>query len=250
MLESCRGRASSAAIYARTGSGAWASSSSDGRDSPLTPSVYRTLQPLTARIDGAERVRVVNRFRPFMYPDDSVVMSKPRFLLDGDGLALLPNPTSDPLALGDPRVVEQTLSEHDAWYFPGTFADSPLNRSMLVRIARTAAYQESRLALVRNEHGYPPYDQQGEAYQITGRILTQFAAQVRDDGATPVAVIYPGERDLGPSAGGPGCSQRRRRDHPAGRHAGGSRSGRSRRADSIAVAATRLPADVQCGSCR
>jgi hypothetical protein len=140
--------------------------------------------------------RVVNRFRPFIYPDDSVVLSKPRFLLEGSGLRLLPNPTVDPLVLGDPHVVEQTLGDHDAWYFPGTFVEQPLDTLILARLARTAAYQRSRSSLLRSDIGYPLYDRQGEAYELTRRILTEFAAQVRSDGATPIVLVFPGERDL------------------------------------------------------
>jgi hypothetical protein len=140
--------------------------------------------------------RVVNRFRPFIDPEDSVVLSKPRFLLDGDGLALLPNPTSDPLALEDPRHVEQALGPHDAWYYPGTFIDGPFDGLRLARVARTAAYRQARASLVRSVDRYPLYDQQGEAFQVAGRILIQFAEQVRADGASPIVVVFPGERDL------------------------------------------------------
>lgn len=62
--ESCRSRASSAAIYSRTGSGAWASNSSDGRDSPLTPPVYRTTRSPSTRPGGPERLRRAHRANP------------------------------------------------------------------------------------------------------------------------------------------------------------------------------------------
>ena len=140
--------------------------------------------------------RVVNRFRPFIDPNDSVVLSKPRFLLDGAGLRLLPNPIADPLELRDPGYVERVLGEHDAWYFPNTFTRSPFDSLSLIRVARTAAYRESRLSLVRRDGSYPFYDEQGEAFQITGRILIEFAAQVRADGATPIVIIFPGKKDL------------------------------------------------------
>jgi hypothetical protein len=140
--------------------------------------------------------RVVNRFRPFIDPADSVVLSKPRYLLDGDGLALLPNPTSKPMDLGDPRVVEETLGSHDAWYFPGVFVPGPFDGSSLVRLGKTAAYRASRMSLLRTPDTYPLYEQQGEAYQVTGRVLIQFAQQVRADGSTPIVVVFPGQRDL------------------------------------------------------
>jgi hypothetical protein len=140
--------------------------------------------------------RVVNRFRPFIDPADSVVMSKPRFLLDGDGLRLLPNPTNDPMELDDPKEVERLLADHDTWYFPGTFVEGPFDEVGLVRIARSAAYRQSRAALARTDAGYPFYDQQGEAFQVTGRVLIQFAEQVRSDAATPAVIVFTGRRDL------------------------------------------------------
>jgi hypothetical protein len=147
--------------------------------------------------------RVVNRFRPFIDPADSVLLSKPRFLLQGDGLELLPNPTTDPLQLRDPHDVEETLGDHDAWYYPDTFVDGPLDELQLVRVARTAGYRMSRAAIVRSDDGYPFYDQQGEAYQITGRILIAFAEQVRANGAAPIVVVFPGLRDLRVVENGP-----------------------------------------------
>jgi hypothetical protein len=140
--------------------------------------------------------RVVNRFRPFVSPDDSVIMSKPRFLLDGDGLSLLPNAATDPSQVGDTAWVEQTLGPHDTWFFPGTFVESPFDRSRIVRLAKTAAYQRARTSLMRDGREYPLYDEDHEAYQVTGRILIDFADQVRTDGATPIVLIFPGEADV------------------------------------------------------
>jgi hypothetical protein len=140
--------------------------------------------------------RVVNRFRPFIDPNDSVILSKPRFVLSGDGLTLLPNPTADPRQLRDPRYVEEVLGPHDAWYFPGTFLAGPFDGLSIVSVARTAAYRQSRAALARTANRYPFYDDRGEAFQVTSRVLREHARQVWADGASPVVVIFPGERDL------------------------------------------------------
>lgn len=140
--------------------------------------------------------RVVNRFRPFIHPDDSVVMSKPRFLLDGDDLRLLPNPTTAPEELGDPAWVEHTLGQHDSWYFPGTFVPNAFDSSRLVRLARTAACQQRRATLQRTGHDHPLYRVDQEAFVVTYRTVVQFAEQVRHDGASPVVVVFPGRHDL------------------------------------------------------
>jgi hypothetical protein len=140
--------------------------------------------------------RVVNRFRAFIDPNESVVLSKPRYLLDGDGLALLPNPTTDPMELADPRYVEAAFGAHDAWYFPGMYVSRPFDDLALVRLARTAAFRQSRVAMARTYDRYPFYDEQGEAFQVAGRVLIQFAEQVRAIGASPVVIVFPGWRDL------------------------------------------------------
>jgi hypothetical protein len=140
--------------------------------------------------------RVVNRFRGFISPDESVVLSKPRFLLDGDALTLLPNPVTDPRQLLDPQWTEATLGPHDAWYVPGMFVKGPLDSIWLTRLARTAAYHHHRHAFARGEHSYPLYDEDQEAFQVTLRILIGHAEDVRANGATPVVVIFPGELDL------------------------------------------------------
>jgi hypothetical protein len=128
------------------------------------------------------------------------VLGKPRFLLAGDDLALLANPASSPEDLVDPRWVEAQLGPNDRWYFPGVFVPNPLDRLQLVRFARTAAYRRSpgdleftpdwadRLART--------YQRQDEPYQVTGRILIEFARQVRQDGATPIVIVFGTRMDL------------------------------------------------------
>ncbi|MCC7372076.1 MAG: hypothetical protein IT306_26910 [Chloroflexi bacterium] len=146
--------------------------------------------------------RVVNRFRPFIHPDDSVVLSKPRYVLNGSDLVLMPNPVTDLDQLLDVHWVESTLGQHDSWYFPNTFTAGPLDSSHLVRLGRTAAYTWHRQPLLRTERGFPLYDQQGEAYQLTQRILLKFVDDVRANGATPVVVVMPGMLDLAQNATG------------------------------------------------
>jgi hypothetical protein len=138
--------------------------------------------------------RVVNRFRPFYLPRDSRSVSKPRFLLDGDGLQLLPNPVRSVEQLKDPGWVEANLGPHDAWYFPGTFVANPFDRLELVRLVRTAAYRNSRdQAAVEWLPGTAErlYRPGNEAFEVLVRVLSGFAEQVRADGATPVVLVFP-----------------------------------------------------------
>ena len=142
--------------------------------------------------------RVVNRYRPFYAPETGVALPKPRFVLDGAGLRLLPNPVTGPGQLDDPAWVERNLGPDDFWYFPGMFAPSPLDDLLLARLTRSALYRQHRVAIrgpisdeSPNGSAYTPDD---ERFQVSGRLLVQFAREVRADGATPVVVFF-GQRD-------------------------------------------------------
>ena len=140
--------------------------------------------------------RVVNRFRPFYSPEDGIALSKPRFVLDGDGLRLMPNPTTNPEQLTDPAWVEHELGPNDAWYFPHVFTSTLLDVSEIERVARSAAYRSSHRDLERGDGRYPMYRTHPEAVELTTRILTEFARDTGRDGATPVVVFFPGRRDV------------------------------------------------------
>lgn len=144
--------------------------------------------------------RVVNRFRPFYEPAGGLVLSKPRFLLQGDGLELVANPANSPEELMDPRWVEERLGPNDRWYFPGVFVPNPLDRLQIVRLARTAAYRRgpADLEFTASWAGQlaRAYQGQDESYQVVGRVLIEFARAVRRDGATPVVIIFGTRMDL------------------------------------------------------
>lgn len=148
--------------------------------------------------------RVVNRFRPFYVPGTGEVFAKPRFILEGDQLRLLPNPARSPEDLKDPAWVERNLGPEDAWFFPNTFAASPLDFLETVRLARTAAYRRGREEGVewqpsQAERMYRPGT---EAFEVLVAVLAGFAEQVRADGATPVVVIFPWRDEIQAAAAG------------------------------------------------
>lgn len=151
--------------------------------------------------------RVVNRFRPFYKPPEGFVLSKPRFLLGGGDLTLLDNPVDDPRELLDPRWVETTLGPNDRWYFPGVFVANPLDMLQSVRVARTAAYRYRREGEI-NFHAdlarqtEEPYRTQGEAFQVTGRILLGFYREVERSGAQPIVIVFGTRPDIETLAAG------------------------------------------------
>lgn len=142
--------------------------------------------------------RVVNRFRPFYEPAGGLVLSKPRYLLVGGDLELLPNPVADPEDLDDPLWVEETLGPYDDWYFPGLFVANPLDRFRFVRLSRTVTARRPDYEFTRDWAAQiaQAYRGQGEAFQVTGRVLLEFAREVSRDGATPVVVIFGSEMEI------------------------------------------------------
>jgi hypothetical protein len=146
--------------------------------------------------------RVVNRFRPFYEPAGGLMLSKPRYLLDGADLELLPNPAASPSDLDDPEWVEATLGPHDPWYFPGVFVANQLDLFRVSRLARTAAFNQRRpgggLEFTRDwsDQIAAAYRSEGEAYQVAGRVLIEFARQVQRDGAAPIVVVFGSDIEL------------------------------------------------------
>jgi hypothetical protein len=144
--------------------------------------------------------RMVNRFRPFYQPDTGITLGKPRFLLRGDGLELLPLPATSPLDYADPAWVERELGPHDFWYYPGIFSGDLLDTSQFFRLGRTVAYQRKFEALrADNEDASDigwAYAPESEGLEVAARVLIQFARQVEADGATPVVLIFGRKSDV------------------------------------------------------
>jgi hypothetical protein len=144
--------------------------------------------------------RVVNRFRPFYAPTSGVALSKPRFVLDGDELRLLPNPVSSPEQLADPAWVERTLGPEDFWYYPGLFAPQPFDDLFLARLVRSARYRRHRAASEGPVDDAHPngraYSVADERFRVAGRTLIEFAREVRGNGATPVIVFFGQKKEV------------------------------------------------------
>jgi hypothetical protein len=144
--------------------------------------------------------RMVNRFRPFYQPDTGITLGKPRYLVNGDGVELLPLPARSPLDYADPAWVERELGPHDFWYYPGLFAGDLFDYSQFVRLGRTVAYQRKfeRLRADNEEAdsiGWA-YREGSEGFELASRVLIQFARQVEADGATPVVLIFGRKSDV------------------------------------------------------
>ena len=137
--------------------------------------------------------RVVNRFRPFYYPETGIPLPKPRYLLESGELTLLPSPVESLDQLRNPAWVEANLSQHDDWYYPGIFVSTSLDQLETARLARTAGYRQSRRHGQEWSQGWAEqmYAAGSEPMELMAAILAGFATQVRADGATPVVLVFP-----------------------------------------------------------
>ncbi|HET6203767.1 MAG TPA: hypothetical protein VFI25_13305 [Planctomycetota bacterium] len=136
--------------------------------------------------------RNVNRYRPLYYPATAVPAAKPRFVLGGGGLGLLPQPFStreefvDAVAEGS---VLARLAEGESW--SSAAPPGPLRFSSVARLAAAglaySARQARRLLL----------DEQGEPFRVTVALLESFHREARAAGAREALVlVFPREEEM------------------------------------------------------
>jgi hypothetical protein len=163
----------------------------------------RRLQtPLVALGFVLENVnRVVNRYRPFYYPETGIPLTKPRFVLKDGGLELLPNPLAraDELPkLADPSFVHE-LGAGDYWYAQ---ASLPRLRFPYLRLLLSPAIWRQALEggrARRSELDARPAKnlwKDPAARGIFVGILDLFVADALAAGARPLILILPGLRNV------------------------------------------------------
>lgn len=83
-------------------------------------------------------MRGLGLFRPFLFPDTNVPLSKPRFVAEGEGFTLVNQPTlalrEVPKIVDDPSAFE--LLAHERW-LDERYRDSPRYRSSLISLAES-----------------------------------------------------------------------------------------------------------------
>jgi hypothetical protein len=155
----------------------------------------RQLEPCAVLIGSmVENVnRVVNRFRPFYYPDTGIPLPKPRYVLEDGRAVLLPSPVQSLDQLRQPDWVESQLGPRDAWYFPAMFTASPVDPLTTLRLARTASFRQGRDGGQEWTSAWASqmYRPGGEPLEVLVAVLAGFAAEVRTQGSTPVVLIFP-----------------------------------------------------------
>jgi hypothetical protein len=149
---------------------------------------------------AGDLARSVTTFFPFYSPGSAFPLTKPRFRISGEGIALQPNPLPTALdyerLLAEPALELPRLGTYDVSY-QTRWHRVWFDRLPSVRLARTllqsSPFSESRrlegrrVELVRSD---------SEAFEVTVRVLEDFAAEVTADGSIPVVVHFPSLRDL------------------------------------------------------
>lgn len=131
-------------------------------------------------------VRNVNVFRVFL--GTWTIWTKPRFVLDGDGIALINQPTLAPEGVPDAIEDGHPLLAHDWWYDPTHWQGGLLAQSVAFRYlrARTDPGPDRSGLMIAG----------GEPLEVTARIVEAFAADVERDGGRFLCVILPSDPDL------------------------------------------------------
>jgi len=138
--------------------------------------------------------RSVSVFRPFYVANTGAPLAKPRFVLNGDGLALLPNPLRSAAdyerLLADPQEILPMLGKHDYFY---QTRHRPRTADFLPSV-RLAYLLVDHLRDVgpltgRDPHRY--YNTRSEAFEVTARVAERFYRDVEADGGWPVIVMFP-----------------------------------------------------------
>jgi hypothetical protein len=138
--------------------------------------------------------RSVNVFRPFYFPVGQAV-AKPRFVLEGDELKLLPNPLSAvedyQRLLDSEQSVLPMLGLHD-WHYQSRYTRSPLDLFPSVRFAKLAWHEIIQEKIITRG----AYNTRSEAYLVTRGILEKFYQDVLDNQSIPILVLFPTETDI------------------------------------------------------
>jgi len=143
--------------------------------------------------------RVVSRYRRFQDPGDGPWF-KPRFLLDGDSLRLVPSPVASredaERLLASPASVAD-FGTNDFWYNPAVLGHWPYAWSATYRFVTCTALGIRRRYITRDRiYKGGALNPESESFEIITRIFVEFAAAVRAGGAEPLALMLPARSDV------------------------------------------------------
>lgn len=133
-----------------------------------------------------DAARNTTPYRPFIFAKTTVPLSKPRFVLEGDELKLLPNP----LRRGDYREMLAAGCTREKAAESATCADA-LPLALRLPSVQLLSLLGDRTGLV---HVAP-----GEAvrkFDLAARLFLEFQREARRNGAEPIVVLLPTRNDL------------------------------------------------------
>ena len=143
--------------------------------------------------------RTVSRYRRFEHASDAPLF-KPRFVLDGEQLRLIPAPvtTREDLErlVAHPEEVRR-FGKDDVWYFPAMFEHRLYRFSHAYRLLAYTAHWISRRLLHRDRvyrgHMLNP---DAAPFRLMRRLTQELVAAIRGNGAQPVVVMLPMRSDV------------------------------------------------------
>ena len=141
--------------------------------------------------------RNVNTFPPFYVPDAAVPLSKPRFVVAGGKLDLLPNPIGEigryEDLLAAPHDILPGLSQNDffANSIRGFYTSGPEDVSPLVRLCKMVWFSAQRKMLPGLYA-----DPAAEPFQVTAKLFDRFYAAAIANGSAPALVFFPNRADV------------------------------------------------------
>lgn len=143
--------------------------------------------------------RTVSRYRRFDDARDAPLF-KPRFVLDGEQLRLVPAPVTtraDLERLAENPEEVRTYGMDDFWYFPAMFEHRLYRFSHAYRLAAYVAHWISRRLLDRDRvyrgHMFNP---DAAPFRLMRRLTQELATAIRANGAQPVVVMLPMRSDV------------------------------------------------------
>ena len=150
--------------------------------------------------------RSVNVYRRFISTRE-LPLSKPRYMLDGNGeLQLLPSPLSNAADYRDlvdnPALITE-FGEYDYWYSALVYENPLYDWSATVRLLSNIWLQLDRKLISDNRllHG-DQFNRESEAFVVQTAILRQFYDDVIDSGQKPIILLFPGLSDVANSTAG------------------------------------------------
>ncbi len=141
--------------------------------------------------------RNVNRWRPAYEHNTGGLGVKPRFVVSGDSLKLIPNPIRSKKMLRQEiqnNTLFESIGENDYWYQKYKFA---FNRRSILFYSNFAKlgwliFEKYSRDLYSNYS-----DEHGELFQVSSRLLKKFYTDALEDGAGHALVlIFPGKMHL------------------------------------------------------